>query len=140
LGAAVFANPHKEIGWHAVTLTPEGRKSFLFNNIPEKFLTFHWHADHYTLPPACTRLAYSEPTENQSYISESHPIVGIQFHPEYTLELVRRFTRDWGDEWQEDRYVASKEEVLAQTVNIPETYWLMEALLDNMDHQFGIKT
>lgn len=138
LGAEVFPNAHQEIGWYEITLTPEGRKSYLFQNIPERFTTFHWHADHFSLPPGCTRLAYSEATANQAYINEERPIAGIQFHPEYPLSLVNYFVREWGDEWQKGPYVAGKEKVLAQTDRIPETYGLMATLLDNMERQFKL--
>jgi GMP synthase (glutamine-hydrolysing) len=139
LGAEVFVNPHNEIGWHEVTLTPEGQRSYLFKNIPEQFTTFHWHTDHFALPPACTRLAYSEATENQAYISQERPIAGIQFHPEYPLESVKYFVREFGDEIQKGPYAAGKEKILSQTDQIPETYALMAALLDNMDRQFKVK-
>jgi GMP synthase (glutamine-hydrolysing) len=139
LGAEVFVNPHNEIGWHEVTLTPEGQRSYLFKNIPEQFTTFHWHTDHFALPPACTRLAYSEATENQAYISQERPIAGIQFHPEYPLESVRYFVQKFGDEIQKGPYAAGKKKILSQTDQIPETYALMAAILDNIDHQFKVK-
>ena len=139
LGAEVFVNPHNEIGWHEVTLTPEGQRSYLFKNIPAQFTTFHWHTDHFALPPACTRLAYSEATENQAYISQERPIAGIQFHPEYPLESVKYFVREFGDKIQKGPYAAGKKKILSQTDQIPETYALMAAILDNMDHQFKVK-
>ena len=139
LGAEVFINPHNEIGWHEVTLTPEGQRSYLFQNVPEQFITFHWHADHFALPPGCTRLAYSEATENQAYICRERRIVGIQFHPEYPLESVKYFVQEFGDMMQNGPYVAGKEKTLSQTDQIPETYGLMAAILDNIDRQFKVK-
>ena len=137
LGGKVFTSQNKEIGWHEVILTPQGQISFLFQNIPKQFMTFHWHADHFSLPPDCTRLAYSNPTPNQAYISKVRPLAGIQFHPEYTLALVRFFARECSDEWQKDLYATSPEEMLAQTEKIPDTYWLMAQLLENMDREFA---
>lgn len=139
LGAEIFVNPHKEIGWYEVTLTPEGQQSYLFQNVPAHFTAFHWHADHFALPPGCTRLAYSEATENQAYISQERRIAGIQFHPEYPLESVMYFVREFGDELQKGPYVAGKEKMLAQTDQVPEPYALMAAILDSMDRQFKIK-
>ena len=137
LGGKVFPNDQKEIGWYEVALTAEGQNSFLFRNIPKRFITFHWHSDHFSLPPGCTRLAYSEPTANQAYISEEHRIAGVQFHPEYSREMVRHFAREEGNQWNKDHFVAGKEAVLAQTEQIPGTYWLMAALLDNMEREFA---
>ena len=48
LGAQIFPAMHKEIGWHEICLTAQGKESFLFNNIPETFVSFHWHSDHYS--------------------------------------------------------------------------------------------
>jgi GMP synthase (glutamine-hydrolysing) len=137
LGGHVFSNEKEEIGWHKVTVSNEGKESFLFKNVQQKFLTFHWHSDHFSLPPECTRLAFSEPTINQAFIADDMRVVGFQFHPEYTIEMVRFFAKEYGHEWQKDRYVAGKEAVLSRSEQIPDTYWLMELLLNNMDREFG---
>ena len=57
LGGNLFTNEQPEIGWYDVNLTDEGRQSFLFKDLPETFFTFHWHSDHFSLPPGCARLA-----------------------------------------------------------------------------------
>jgi len=137
LGGRVFRNQKEEIGWYSVRLTPDGQQSFLFENVPETFLTFHWHSDHFSLPPGCAALAYSEPTPYQAYTHKDHRIAGLQFHPEYTIEMVRFFAKKYGDDWKKDRYVAGKEVVLSESEQVPETYRLMELLLDNMDREFG---
>jgi len=137
LGGRVFPNEKVEIGWYTVRLSAEGKQSFLFKNVPDRFLTFHWHSDHFSLPPGCAGLAYSKPTPYQAYTHKDHRIACLQFHPEYTLEMVRFFAKEYGHEWKRDRYVAGKEAVLSKSDQIPGTYWLMELLLDNMDREFG---
>lgn len=137
LGGRVFSNEKEEIGWHEVTVSDEGMESFLLKNVPRRFLTFHWHSDHFSLPSGCTRLAFSEPTTNQAYLSLNYRVAGIQFHPEYTVEMVQYFANEHGDDWQKGPYVAGKASVLSRCTQIPETYWLMELLLENMDHEFG---
>jgi GMP synthase-like glutamine amidotransferase len=137
LGGQVFSNEKEEIGWHEVTVSKEGKESFLFKNVLQKFLTFHWHSDHFSLPPGCIRLAFSAPTLNQAYITNDSRVVGLQFHPEYTIELIRFFAKEYGHEWQKNQYVEGQEEVLSKSELIPETYWLMELLLNNMDREFG---
>jgi hypothetical protein len=37
-------------------------------------------------------------------------------------------------------FVSSGEEVLARTDEIPDTYWLMEALLNNMEQKFAMNS
>jgi len=137
LGGNVFPNRCREIGWHEVSLTPEGEESFLFRSLPNPFLTFHWHNDHFTLPPGCRRLAFSEPTEHQAFIMPGRPVVGLQFHAEFTREMVSSYAFSHGHEWKEGPYVAGKEKTLLQTERVQDTYWLMEALLDRMLRRFG---
>lgn len=136
LGATVFRNEHDEIGWYPVTLLPQGRNSFLFQGLPDEFLTFHWHSDHFTLPPGAIRLAFSQASPNQAFLAPGR-VVGLQFHPEYTLDLIRTFIEEYGHEWTPGAYVRPLEEIRAQTNRLPETYWLMEALLDNLVREFG---
>ncbi len=136
LGAQVFPSSHEEIGWHEIILTREGRESFLFRNIPDKFTTFHWHSDHFSLPQGSISLAHSKPTSNQAFIRRDDPVVGLQFHPEYTREMVRYFSEEEGDEWVPNLFVNGKERVLRETGEIADTYWLMEALLNNMEEAF----
>ena len=138
LGGRVFPNEKEEIGWYEVTISEEGKGSYLLKNVPWKFLTFHWHSDHFTLPPGCTRLAFSEPTANQAYTVKNSRAAGLQFHPEYTIELINYFANNYGHQWQKDQYVAGKEIVLSKINQIPNTYWLMELLLDNINREFGV--
>jgi GMP synthase (glutamine-hydrolysing) len=137
LGGRVFPNREKEIGWYDVTQNREGQRSFLFRNVPQSFKSFHWHSDHFSLPPDCICLAHSDVTQNQAFVHNSLPIVGVQFHPEYTREMVRYYSEEYGHEWAQGPYVAGKEAVLAKTRQIPDTYWLMERLLDNLHLEFG---
>jgi len=136
LGGKIFPNEHKEIGWHEVSLNRDGRESILFRNVPPSFVSFHWHSDHFSLPDNCTRLAFSPPTENQAFVCNQRPAVGLQFHPEYTREMVKYYAAKHSQDWVPDKYVGSGNEVFARTEEISDTYWLMEALLDNMAQAF----
>jgi len=135
-GGKIFPNGHKEIGLHEVSLNRHGRQSFLFRNVPPSFVTFHWHSDHFSLPDNCTRLASSPPTENQAFVCRERPAVGLQFHPEYTRDMIRYNAAEHSQDWLPDKYVHSGDEVLARTEAIPDTYWLMEILLNNMEETF----
>ena len=138
LGGKVFASDRPEIGWHEVSLTGEGRRSFLFRDLPETFTTFHWHSDHFSLPAGCLRLAESPPTVNQAFIHPGKPLVGIQFHPEYTRQMVLAFAEQFGrQEWTPGPHVTGADAVVAQTPALPDTYWLMHQLLENIELEFG---
>ncbi len=131
MGGTVSSNTDKEIGWHEVTLTPEGRDSYLFKDIPEQFTTFHWHSDHCSLPPGCIRQATSKITRNQAFIVEGRPFAGLQFHPEYTRKMVNHFASNYGHEWGQGPFVTPPEIVIHQTKNRANAYVLMASILDN---------
>ena len=137
LGGKLFSNAQKEIGWHEISLNGEGENSFLFHDIPRSFVTFHWHSDHFSLPQGCTRLASSKATENQAFVCKGRPLAGLQFHPEYTREMVEYYAREHGQDWTRAEHVSTPAEVLERTMQTPDTYWLMESLLNNMEREFA---
>jgi len=85
LGARVYKNAQKEIGWLDVTATPKRETYFPF---PDRFLAFHWHGETFELPPGAVHLARSEGCENQAFQVGKH-VVGLQFHLESTPESIR---------------------------------------------------
>ncbi len=137
LESRAFRNEHREFGWHDVSVLPEGRKSFLFYDIPDTFVTWHSHSDHYELPQDCVSLAESGPSPNQAFMHNSQPIVGLQFHPETTIELAHTSLDNYKAAWKDGPYVKPKEEIRAQTSKLKDNYWLMKALLDNIIKQYG---
>ena len=50
LGAKVFANPVKEIGWYRIELTPEAAGDRLFAGCDSEATVFQWHGDTFELP------------------------------------------------------------------------------------------
>ncbi|MCU0579175.1 MAG: type 1 glutamine amidotransferase [Desulfobacterota bacterium] len=132
LGGQVFPHREREIGWHSVSQTAAGRLSELFRGVPSDFLTFHWHSDHYDLPGGAVPLASSACSENQAFTHPAYPLLGLQFHPEYTREMVGHFAREFSAAWTPGPFVAGPGPILSQTETVPDTYWLMEKILDNM--------
>lgn len=97
LGAKVYANPQKEIGWYPVTLTPAGRRSRVFHSFPPVFTTFHWHGDTFDLPPEAEWLASSEACRNQAF-QYGQNAFGLQFHLEVSPDGVKGLVRHCGEE------------------------------------------
>jgi len=84
LGARVYPNRHKEIGWCPVHgVTPPDVSVFSF---PPSLDVFHWHGETFELPPGAVRLAYSEGCENQAF-QIGNSVIGLQFHLETTPQL-----------------------------------------------------
>ena len=52
LGAKVYPNRKKEIGWFPVFMTEYGRSNKIFNDFPASLNVFHWHGDTFDLPKA----------------------------------------------------------------------------------------
>jgi GMP synthase-like glutamine amidotransferase len=82
LGGSVEAAPEPELGWHMVqSASPQ--------EIPEG-PWLQWHYDCFTLPPGAEQLA-SSPRAIQAFRSGPH--LGLQFHPESTIEIVKEWAR-----------------------------------------------
>jgi GMP synthase-like glutamine amidotransferase len=82
LGAHVYRNACKEIGWFPIMATPYRENHFRF---PERCLAFHWHGETFDLPPGAIHLARSRGCENQAFQIGKNAI-GLQFHLETTPE------------------------------------------------------
>ena len=87
LGAEVYKNDKKEIGWFPVMLTPDGRNHTLFDGIEDSINVLHWHGDTFTLPEKSIHLLESAACTNQAFLYETH-ILGLQFHFEATPDSV----------------------------------------------------
>lgn len=89
LGARVYANPNgKELGWSALSLTPEGEASVLGGL--DGAAVLHWHGDTFDLPHGAVRLASTPITANQAF-SWGQRALGLQFHAEVTGRGLERW-------------------------------------------------
>jgi GMP synthase (glutamine-hydrolysing) len=90
LGARVFPNRVKEIGWYAVELTPAAATDPLFAGCPGSLGVFQWHGDTFDLPSGAIHLAASPPCRQQAF--RAGPCAyGLQFHLEMTAAMIE----DW---------------------------------------------
>jgi GMP synthase (glutamine-hydrolysing) len=87
LGAGVYRNRIKEIGWYQIELTPEGASDRLFAGSRACETVFQWHGDRFDLPAHGVRLARGETCDNQAFRYGPNAY-GLQFHPEMTAEMV----------------------------------------------------
>jgi GMP synthase (glutamine-hydrolysing) len=93
LGAHVYRNREKEIGWAPVYFHPVAEEDPVFGGLPSPSMFFHWHSETFTLPPGADSLAYSDKCLQQAF-RYRETIYGIQFHPEITPEMIL----DWCDQ------------------------------------------
>ncbi len=116
LGATVFSNKHKEIGWFPVELTPAGSASGLFGFLPDRFTAFHWHGDTFTLPQGAVHLAKSKACENQAFLYGNN-VLGLQFHLESTPQSVKDLAQNCCNEIQPGPYIQTKEQILSASAD-----------------------
>jgi GMP synthase-like glutamine amidotransferase len=90
LGARVYRNPVKEIGWFAIELTGEGAADPLFAGAGPRETVFHWHGESFDLPAGAQCLASSANCRHQAFRVGSSTYA-LQFHLEVTPEMIA----DW---------------------------------------------
>lgn len=90
LGAPVYRNPVKEVGWFDIHPTAEAASDPLFAGLEPAETVFHWHGETFDLPPGATLLAYSGGCRNQAFRIGAG-VYGLQFHLEVTPAMIA----DW---------------------------------------------
>jgi len=109
MGARVFSNRTKEIGWFPIRAVPTEGAFFRFPPVVE---VFHWHGETFELPPGAVHLARSEGCENQAF-QLGRSALGLQFHLEVTPETVREMVKYGRSELVPSDFVQSEEVILA---------------------------
>jgi GMP synthase-like glutamine amidotransferase len=128
LGAKVYRNAVKEIGWHPISPVPvaNGVHAFRF---PPDALVFHWHGETFDLPPGAVHLARSAGCEHQAF-QVGERTLGLQFHLETTPESARALVENCRVDLVPGPYVQSEERLLsAPAQNYRAANALMEGVL-----------
>jgi GMP synthase-like glutamine amidotransferase len=81
LGARVYPNREKEIGWFPVRLTLQAERSRFFSGLPAKMTVLHWHGETFDLPRGAILVAESDVCRNQAFELDGR-VLGLQFHLE----------------------------------------------------------
>ena len=110
LGGRVTQNPHKEIGWWPVERRPEAKGNWAVQCFPDKFRTFHWHGDTFSIPPGAVPLFRSEGCEHQGF-AYGGKAVALQFHPEIQPEVVSTWLQTGAADLTSGPFVQSPEQI-----------------------------
>ena len=114
LGAKVYPNKEKEIGWFDIHFTDNAASNELFFDAPKTTKVFHWHGDTFDLPTNAIHLAFSEGCANQAFV-HNKKVLGLQFHIETTEESLEDiFTYAPKESAEGNKYIQSAEEMYAQ--------------------------
>lgn len=113
LGAKVFPNAHKEIGWLPVEAVDADADTF---RLPRESTVFHWHGETFDLPQGAIHLARSAGCENQAF-QIGNNVIGLQFHLETTPESMDRIIRHCRGEIEPGTYIQTEDAMRG----VPET-------------------
>jgi GMP synthase-like glutamine amidotransferase len=126
LGARVYPNREKEIGWFPIEGVPPSinRSAFLF---PPATEVFHWHGETFDLPPGAVQLARNPACENQAF--QIGAAIGLQFHLETTPESAQALIANARHELTPGPFIQSEADLLATP---PERYHAIHRLMDKL--------
>lgn len=124
LGARVYPNPHREIGWHPVhaVAAPEGTFRF-----PPIVPAFHWHGETFDLPEGAHHLAQSEGCRHQAF-QVGTTVLGLQCHFEMTPQAVTALIEYCAHDLAPGPYVQAAEQMLCAPAS---DYHLANAQMDS---------
>jgi GMP synthase-like glutamine amidotransferase len=125
LGAKVYRNHLKEIGWFPVHAVPAVEPAFRF---PHERLVLHWHGETFDLPEGAVQLAQSAGCKNQAFQFKSH-VIGLQFHLEATPQSVAEILNNCRNELVPAPFVQNETTILAAS---PGMYQTINSLMDDV--------
>ena len=131
LGAKVYANSDKEIGWFTVETTEAASRSRLFATFPRQLDAFHWHGDTFDIPDGALHVARSAGCANQAFVYDER-VVGLQFHLETTPSSAWQIIAHGEDELVEGRYIQTPQAMFADTRRFDTINLAMQELLDRL--------
>lgn len=132
LGAPVYKNSEKEIGWFDIYFTQlEHMPSFFKNRQSQSMKVFHWHGDTFDLPENAILLATSEACKNQAFLYGDR-VIGLQFHFEVTEASLESMIGYGRNELVKGRYIQDPVEILHHKYLIPEINRVMGAVMEWM--------
>jgi GMP synthase (glutamine-hydrolysing) len=133
LGARVYQNRHREIGWFPIMREADPAHSPIAALFPDELPVFHWHGDTFDLPDGALHLVSSEACCNQGFVWEDS-VVGLQFHLESTQAGAEALIAHCGDELDGSAWVQTPSAILCSPRRFQELNLRMNQLLDTMEH------
>lgn len=129
LGAQVYKNPVKEIGWFPVRKMPLAQGTPMTDWLPTELPVFHWHGETFDLPNGAWHLAESDACRNQAFLYDGH-VMGIQFHLETTPGSAALLIGNCAEELhQGGKYVQTAQEIQGCLEHFARIHHVMENLL-----------
>ena len=131
LGAKVYPNKQKEIGWFDINQTATAQNNTILNDTSQQLTVFHWHGDTYDLPPDTEHLYYSNICKNQAFIY-NNSVLGIQFHFEVTDKTLYEMVKNGSSELQKSETVQTADEIINNKIHIDTNNNELFRILNNL--------
>ncbi len=135
LGAEVYANKQKEIGWFPITKTEEGKGEELLTDLPDSFTVMHWHGDTFELPEGAIHLLQTRACVNQAYLYNNN-VLGLQFHLETMPESLQYLIDNCREELVPETYIQSEEDILKHYSECNTTNQYLCSILDSLVEKY----
>ena len=126
MGARVYANNEKEIGWWPIQVT--NNHSAAVFHFPESAMVFHWHGETFDLPENSIHLAESFGCKNQAFQLGSS-VIGLQFHLETTHSSAQAIVENCIEDLLPAPYVQAEAEILSAS---PGQYQQINQLMNHV--------
>lgn len=131
LGAKVYPNREKEIGWFPVRFTEHAKRIPPFRGLNPDLTVFHWHGDTFDLPTSGVHLASSEACINQAFLYKEK-VLGLQFHLETTGGSLSQMIKHGNKELITGNYIQSEKDILRGHPFINENKRVLFSILDEL--------
>jgi GMP synthase (glutamine-hydrolysing) len=92
LGADVYPNKQKEIGWYDLHLSTDAVQDSILKSLGQTEKVFQWHGDTFDIPAGAVHLAASPLCVNQAF-RYGENIYALQFHLEVDAPMILRWLK-----------------------------------------------
>ena len=130
LGAEVFRNHEKEIGWFPIQKLPTNDKNGVLTLMPKRMTVFHWHGETFELPEGAQHLAKSEACLVQAFSYKK--TLGLQFHLEMMAEGVKQLVAECSNDITEGAFIQNSEIIMNEIDFLEKNHLIMSSILDHM--------
>lgn len=131
LGAKVYPNTVKEIGWFPVAIVDAALNEPILSGLNPAMTVFHWHGDTFDMPDDATLLMSSRACRHQAFIYRDK-VLALQFHLEMTQENIQSLIDNGRSELIPSSYIQTEQKIISSLSPIPACRRTLFSLLDQL--------
>lgn len=134
LGGTVWEADSLEVGWHNVELLPQADSHPWFEDLPQRFQVFQWHAHSFSPPEGVQSLATSECTPCQAYVTGDS--MALQFHLEMTDDIINSLLDKYAEDLVGSSSCVQASEQIREDIRqkTEQTFAIADSLLEKWFH------